>query len=128
MVEYLTQTPQLYFTLALVELQVYKFDQNENSIIVIPQIVTRTTEIERAIVRIEGNFPVDIKVNIETDLGTEITKGKYKRRTIQELEYLEQLEKNTNKEIVEIAKQIIKDSDDLGLQVEWLTASFTIRL
>ena len=128
MVEYLTQTPQLYFTLALIELQVYKLNQNENSLIVIPQIVTRTTEIERAVVRIEGNYPVDTKVNIETVQGTEITKGNYKRLTIQEQEYFEQLEKNTNKEIVEVAKKIIKDCEDLELQVEWLAASFTIRL
>lgn len=128
MVEYLTQTPQLYFTLALIELQVYKLNQNENSLIVIPQIVTRTTEIERAVVRIEGNYPVDMKVNIETVQGTEITKGKYKRLTIQEQEYFEQLEKNTKKEIVEVAKKIIKDCEDLELQVEWLAASFTIRL
>src|SRR4030095_4230167 len=71
MVEYLSRTPQLFFTLALVELQVYKLNQNDNSLIIIPQVVTRTKEITRAVIRIEGDHAADVKVNIETDLGTE---------------------------------------------------------
>ncbi|MDW8273809.1 MAG: hypothetical protein RMJ53_06240 [Chitinophagales bacterium] len=104
MVEYLTQTPQLYFTLALVELQVYKLNQADNSLIVIPQLVTRTREITRAIVKIEGSYPADLKVNIETDLGTEATKQQnqsYKRLTITAEDFFEQLTKNTNKETVD---------------------------
>ncbi len=128
MVEYLTQTPQLYFTLALVELQVYKLNQNDNSLIIIPQLVTRTREITRAIVRIEGNYSTDVKVNIETDLGTETTKQGYKRMTITAEDFFEQLEQNTDKDTVAFANQIIKDSDDLGLYIEWNAASFSIKL
>ncbi len=128
MVEYLTQTPQLYFTLALVELQVYKLDQNDNSLIIIPQLVTRTREVTRAIVRIEGTYSADVKVNIETDLGTETTKHGNKRMTITAEDFFEQLEQNTNKETVVFANQIIKDSDELGLYIEWNSGSFSIKL
>ncbi len=131
MVEYLTQTPQLYFTLALVELQVFKLDATDNSMIVIPQLVTRTREITRAIVRIEGNTSADFKVNIETDLGTESAKQQtqgYKRLTITAQDFFEQLQQNTNKETVEVANQIITDSEDLGLYIEWNTGSFGIKL
>lgn len=128
MVEYLTQTPQLYFTLALVELQIYKLNQNDNSLIIIPQLVTRTREITRAIVRIEGNYSTDVKVNIETDLGTETAKQGYKRMTITAEDYFEQLEQNTNKDTVAFVNQIIKDSVDLGLYIEWNAASFSIKL
>lgn len=131
MVEYLTQTPQLYFTLALVELQVFKLTQTDNSLIVIPQLVTRTREITRAIVKIEGNYAADLKVNIETDLGTETTKEQtqaHKRLTITAQDFFEQLEQNTDKEIVDFTKQIIKDSEDLGLYIEWNSGSFGIKL
>jgi hypothetical protein len=131
MVEYLTQTPQLYFTLALVELQVFKLDATDNSMIVIPQLVTRTREITRAIVRIEGNTSADFKVNIETDLGTESAKQQtqgYKRLTITAQDFFEQLQQNTNKETVDFANQIIKDSEELGLYIEWNTGSFGIKL
>lgn len=131
MIEYLTQTPQLYFTLAMVELQVYKLNKESNSLIVIPQLVTRTREITRAIVRIEGNYSADMKVNIETDLGTEVSNPKspgYKRLTITEEDYFEQLEQNTNKGIVNFAKQILRDSENLGLYIEWNSGSFSIKL
>ena len=131
MVEYLTQSPQLYFTLALIELQVYKLNEADNSLIVIPQLVTRTREITRAIVRIEGNTPADFKVNIETDLGTETTKQQtqgLKRLTITAQDYFDTLEQNTNKDIVDFAKQIIKDSEELGLFVEWNSGSFGLKL
>ena len=128
MVEYLTQTPQLYFTLALVELQVYKLNQNDNSLIIIPQLVTRTREITRAIVRIEGNYSADVKVNIETDLGTEAIKRGYKRITVTAEDFFERLEQKTNKETVEFTKQIINDSEELGLDIEWNSGSFSIKL
>jgi hypothetical protein len=131
MVEYLTQTPQLYFTLALVELKVYNLNKEEQSKIILPQIIMRTKEITRAIVRIEGNYSSDLKINIETDLGTETSKSQSdnsKKFTISEQEYFEQLEKNTSKAIADFASQIIKDSEDLGLYIEWNSGSFGIKL
>ncbi|MCX7735701.1 MAG: hypothetical protein N2319_03210 [Candidatus Kapabacteria bacterium] len=131
MVEYLTQTPQLYFTLALVELLVYKLNQDDSSLIVIPQLVTRTREITRAIVKIEGSYTADLKVSIKTDLGTESTKQQnqsYKRLTITAEDFFEQLAYNTNKETVDFAQQVIKDSEELGLYIEWNSGSFSIKL
>jgi hypothetical protein len=128
MVEYLTRTPQLFFTLALVELQVYKLNQNDNSLIIVPQVVTRTKEIIRAVVKIEGNYSTDVKVSIETDLGTEAEKRPYKRTTITEEDFFEQLAQHTNKETTEFAHQITRDCEDLGLDVVWNSGSFSIKL
>ncbi|MBM3237056.1 hypothetical protein FJZ31_12260 [Candidatus Poribacteria bacterium] len=64
MVDFLNQTPQLHFTLALVELQVYKLDE---AFWVIPQVVTRTREITRAIVRIEAKEIESVSVGIDTE-------------------------------------------------------------
>ncbi len=130
MIEYLTQTPQLYFTLALVELQVYKMNSEDNSMIVIPQLVTRTREITRAIVRIEGNSSAEIKVNIETDLGTETNTSQqvYRKLTITAQDFFDQLEQNTNKESVDFVQQILKNFEELGLVVEWNTGSVGVKL
>lgn len=114
MVEFLSQTPQLHFTLALVELQVFKLNQQDNSLIVIPQIVTRTKEIIRAIVKNESNYPVII------DIPEEPLQG--------EGTFFELLIQNTNKETAEFARQIIKDCADLGLLKVWNQASITLRL
>lgn len=131
MVEYLSQNPQLYFTLALIELQIYNLNKLDGSKIIIPQLVTRTKEITRAIVKIEGSSSADLKINVETDLATELINGQSQnnsRLTITAQDYFEQLEKYTNKEIVQFANQIIKDCENLGLIVEWNTGSFGVRL
>jgi len=128
MVEYLAQTPQLYFTLALVELQVYNLNQGDSSLIVIPQLVTRTREITRAVVRIEGNYSGDLKVMIEPDLVGDNEKQGYKRSPITKEIFSEELEQKTDKETVEFARQIEEDCEALGLDIEWMAASFTARL
>jgi hypothetical protein len=131
MVEYLSQSPQLYFTLALVELQVFDVDQINNSLLIIPQLVTRTKEITRAIVKVETSQMTDLKITIETDLGTETGKEQLqtlKRLTITAEDFFEQLQLNCGSEIVEFAKTIIKDSEAMGLYIEWNTGSFSVRL
>lgn len=131
MVEYLTQYPQLYFTLALIELQIFAFNKTDNSKIIIPQLITRTREITRAIVRIEGTQAADLKINIETDLGTEINKQQAQsnsRLTITAQDFFEQLEKNTDTATIELANQTIKDCEELGLVIEWNVSSFSVKL
>ena len=131
MIEYLSQSPQLHFTLALIELQVFKLSEENNSLLVIPQLVTRTKEITRAIVRIEGSYSADLKVNIETDLGTETENKKINpqtRLTITAEDYFEQLHQKTTSELVEFAKQIIKDSQECGYFIEWNSGSFGVKL
>ena len=99
--------------------------------IIIPQLITRTREITRAIVRVEGTQTADLKINIETDLGRAATNpqnGTYSRLTITAQDYFEQLEQHTNKETVEFVNQLINDCEALGLVIEWNSGSFTFRL
>lgn len=131
MVDYLNQTPQLFFTLSLIELQVFIFDKEKNSFIVIPQIVVRTKEITRAIVRIEGNYIENFKVNIEADLVSETNlneRFKNKRTTLTEEDFFKQLERNANKEIADFAKIILDDSISKGYFIDWKQGSFVVKL
>lgn len=129
MVEYLSKSPQLYFTLALVELQVYHLNKDENSLIVIPQIITRTKEITRAIVKITGASSSDVSVDIETDLGTEAVKPNSngsRRLTITTEDFFEQLARNNN-DYIDFAQQIIKDCEKRGYHIDWNTSSFGVK-
>ena len=131
MVEYLSQSPQYHFTLALIELQVFRFGDETNQLIVIPQVVTRTKEITRAIVKIEGSYPSDLTVNVETDLETDSDQQKNKtqaRLTITAEDFFEQLAQKTDKETVWFAKQIIEDTRALGYHIDWNTGSFGVKL
>jgi len=120
MVDYLNKNPSMLFTLALVELQVFKFSQGD--FIVIPQVVTRTQEITRAVVKIEG---VNVeKVQIELDTGEETKKPK--RRKIDEDEFFEQLKKE--KVNVDFVKSVFEDMENLGCKIQWRSQSAMVRL
>jgi hypothetical protein len=127
MVDYLSSTPQIQFTLGLVELQVYKNPNAENDLIVIPNLITRTKEITRAIIKIENSNPNNV-VTVETDFKEEKTKSQSFRTTITEDDFFEQLKQNTDSENVEFAKQILKTSKEKGFYIDWNQGSFVTKL
>jgi len=130
MVAYLSDSPQLYFTLALVELQVYNVDAANNSLLVVPQLITRTREITRAVVRVEGIQPDNVKISIETDLGIpNDSKNQFGRKlNITADDFFEELTKNCGLLTADFARQVINDSEAMGLFIEWNTGSFSVRL
>jgi hypothetical protein len=123
----LQSTAQLQFTLGLVELQVFKNPNNESDLIVIPNLITRTREITRAIIKIENNSTNNL-VSIETDFKEEKQKTNYVRSTITEDDFFEQLLQNTDRESVEIAKHILQVSKDNGFYIEWTTGGFVAKI
>ena len=122
MADFLNQTPQLYFTLALVEFQVYELGEDKDkSLLVIPQIVARTKEITRAIVRVEGKAE-----GIIVDIPPEPEKPM--RTTISEEDFFDVLSQNVKPELVNFARQIIEDVENLGCRVEWKQASYVVKI
>jgi hypothetical protein len=131
MVEYLSQTPQLFFTLALIELQVFKFPKEIDSFLVIPQVVTRTQEITRAIFRVEGSQSQNLKINIDTDLGNEeVKQGRisHKRFTITADDFFEQLGQNTDNYTVDFVKKMMRDCEEKGYYIHWGQGSVVVKL
>lgn len=122
MTDYLSQTPQLHFTLALVELKVFEMEDGR---LVLPQLVMRTLEITRAIIRIEGGDVKNVSVGVDIDPESPISRKR--RFTLSEEEYFTELSKNTSKEGLEFARQLIDDMQDLGCEVIWRQSSFVIR-
>lgn len=130
MVEYLSRSPQLYFTLALIELQVFQVGDDPRRRLVIPQLVTRTREITRAIVRVEGVQPEQVALKIETDLDAEPPRSPASgsRRLLTAEEFFEQLQKNKGPEAVTFAQRLIRDCEALGLETVWNSGSFSLKL
>ena len=125
MVDYLSNSAQLLFTLGLVELQVYKATTDE-SYIVVPNLITRTKEITRAVIKIENSTNSIVKV--ESDFSEPNKSNNYKRTTITEVDFFEQLEVNTNFEIANFAKKILEQAIKSGYHINWNTASFTVKI
>lgn len=124
MAEYLSQTPQLYFTLALVELQIYSLGDNDNWLVV-PQIVARTREVTRAIVRIEGQNASQISVDVNEPQPQKATS---KRSVLTEEDFLNTLQDNTNKKTVAFAQRILQDAEKRGYFIDWKQASFVVKM
>lgn len=127
MVDYLQTNAQLQFTLGIVELQVYKNPTNESDLIVIPNLITRTREITRAIIKIE-NSNIDNIITVETDFKEEKQKSNSLRTTITEEDFFDQLQQNTDRESVEIAKHILQVSKEKGFYIEWRTGGFVAKI
>lgn len=72
MASYLQETPSIQFTLALVEVGCYRIAVDTKSLLLlVPRIVARTAEIERAIVRIEMSEEASHKVVASTAIPEE---------------------------------------------------------
>ncbi|OJX37092.1 MAG: hypothetical protein BGO87_15115 [Flavobacteriia bacterium 40-80] len=124
MVDFLSGSPQLQFTLGLIELQVYKDPNSMEDLIVIPNLITRTREITRAVIKIES-LPNSVVI-VETDFTESKTKG-FVRSTITEDDFFEQLAQNTDSETVSFTKKILEDSIKKGYFIDWNQGSFVAK-
>lgn len=128
MAEFLQKTPQLHFTLALVELQLYEFGaQGTKPYLVLPQIVARTAEVTRAVVRVEGKDIDSVKVQVDTEITTPPEPPK--KFTITEEAFFNTLSQNVDpKDLVDFTRQFIKDMQGFGCVIQWRQASFIVTL
>ena len=126
MIDFLSYTPQIQFTLGLIELQFYKNPKNADELIAIPNLITRTREITRAIVKIENSTTGS--VIIETDFIEEKVKPIAVRTTITEDDFFEQLQQNTDFESAEFAKHILTTVKEKGYFVEWRQGAFVTKI
>ena len=128
MAEYLQGTPQLRFSLALVELQVYRLAE-EGDLLVTPVIVSRTREISRAIVRVTGDATAKVDVSLDlTDVNSSV--GSPPRRVMTYQTFFQELEaKGVSAEGIRVAQRFHDDFDqDERFQIDWKSASFTIKM
>lgn len=125
MADYLQQTPQLHFTLGLVELQIYELPGGaRKSLLVIPQVVARTREITRAVVKVEAKSIESIQVEIEPESHGDGGGAS----TLTEDDYFTALEKKVSRDDCEYAKQLKKDMEEYGCITVWKRASFVVAL
>lgn len=123
MVNYLSNSAQLLFTLGLIELQVYEIDKD---LLIVPNLISRTREITRAVIRIENK--TDSVVKIETHFEEENDNLKKSRTTLTEDDFFELLKQNTNEKSVVIAKEILDKFLNNSYIVDWKQASYVIKL
>ena len=121
--------PDMMFRLALVELRVYSVD--DHRYLVMPSTMAKTTEIQRATVRLlfDPKHKPDVRVEapIPDSTGRPASGG---RVSLDATQFLTQLEKHKYGGIgaVRVAEELLRLLDNQEtLTVEWKTASFSIR-
>lgn len=123
LVAFLQQAPQFHFTLALVELLLYQPPEPAGALLMVPQVVARTREITRAVVRVEGT-QID-SVRVEVDIEPDSPRP---RVTLTQKDFLSLLAQRASAEAVQFARELIEDASRLGLLVEWGQSSFMLKL
>lgn len=126
MADYLQQTPQLHFTLALVELLVYRLEPLEESLLVAPQVLARTREITRAVVRVEGSRIESVHVDIDTT--TDMARARSRGLPLAEEDFFDLLSQNVSGDQLNLVERLKSDAEGLGAKVEFGEASLIVKL
>ena len=92
--EYLQAHAHLNFTFALVEQALFCSDEDPDTILIQPRVLAKTVEIERAVVRIEGNSIECVAPAIEEAKAVTTRSANSRRKTITEQYFFEELEQS----------------------------------
>ena len=123
--EYLQKNPSLHYSLALVELNLYRLNKDQDyPLYVQPRTLAKTIELVRAIVDIKAPPELDISVKIPTE--EEVKKGKSRRRLTEEI-FFEELAANKSKEFADQVYELMMELKDMGLVSIWRSSSVSMR-
>lgn len=118
--DYLEQHAGFHFTLALVELCVHSLP--DGGYLVTPQIMARTLNIERAIVRIENGKAVVLPVERQQNATSHATQA----HSISEAQLFEALERH-DPSVPRRLRAFAERLDDLGVKLEMASKSLVVR-
>jgi hypothetical protein len=124
LVEFFQKFTNIQFTLGLIELKVYQLNATQR--LVIPDILFKTKEIQRAIVNVHESLRG--KVDVIVDNSLEIKSQTKKSETLTPEEYFQLLKENAGEEAVTFAKEVQNDFVNREYLIGWTTKAFTIRV
>jgi hypothetical protein len=119
----LHEHPQKLFTFGLVEMQVFRANAASGSHLIVPQIVANTTEIVRAVVRVEttGNASVSVEIDEPEPEGRQFTS----RRTLSRDEFFSAI---SDPETRELFSDLLSQCEELGAEPGWRSSSVSVQL
>ena len=106
---YLELTPNLHFSLMFLELQLFNMPTRNGDILIVPQLVARTKEVERAVVSIRDEVAALVSVEGPARYAAETRVSQRARLQVQDL--LEQLEDRDDLAFVET---LLADLEAMG--------------
>lgn len=123
MVASLHRHPQKLFTFGLVELQVFTDKNLPGKHLIVPQIVANSTEIVRAVVRVQTTGQASVSVEIEEREPERATGSS--RHTLSEDEFFTKID---DAETRAVFRQLLDLGAGLGTVPSWGSSSVSVRL
>ena len=115
--------PNLLFTFGLVELQVFADPRESSQRLIVPQVVAHSTEIVRAVVRVETTGPADIIVEIPEEEAD--SERQRRRRKLSEDEFYELV---PTRDMADTIRSILDRAQDMGCILQPRKQGISVRL
>lgn len=125
--EYVQRVPHLHFSLHLIALSLYQLHSDKDwPLLVYPETVARTTEIERAVVTVQtpdGNPPPVVHVD-----APEPSPSSTRGPSLTPEAFYEKVAASTSLEMSHHVRELITELEDRGVTSEWRGKSVSMRL
>lgn len=121
MTDFLNETPNMQYTLALLEIEVYQFQPKER--LIVPNLLMRTVNIERGIIRIEGLSANQAQIEFVSAEKEQEQTNKTSRTTNPVLsteDFLEQLVMANPDQAIDSVRALLDDLADLGFILQFI--------
>ena len=113
----ISSTPQLGYHLALVEVGLYRPESDdEDTLVLIPEVVTRTNEVTRAVVEVRV-IGAEAEVRASTPA---VSPAEPTRKPITASVFFEKLRAAAGSDAEEFSRELISGAQDRGLRIQWM--------
>ena len=109
MADFLQQSPTLQYTLGLVELACYRDPARPGDVLYVPQVVTRSQEVVRAVVQIKLRGLDDEQVAVTADVPIDTSPHPPRPDPLSEHEFYQQLTSSTSEALADQLRVFVKD-------------------
>jgi len=117
--DFLQQTPNLGYTLGLIEIGMYQMPGgNDGGWLLQPRTLCKTVNIERAVVEIRNHADPNLQIAVTLPTPTESAK-KLSRSSMTEDAFFDSLKANASPESVAVAREVLDKASDYGLDIVW---------
>ena len=119
----LHRQPQLLFTFAMVEVQIYDLPGAGAGRLVIPQLIANTVEVVRAVVKVHAPDGPRVTVELE-EVDAPVDRPGGGRRTLSEDEFFREVRDH---DTARTCRQLLALADDIGAAKGWRASSVSVQ-
>jgi len=120
----LHKQPQMLYTFGLVEIHIYENPALFEGRLLMPMLVAKTTEIVRAVVRVQTSGQAQVSVTLDDTAKDDAQEGT-RRRTLSEDIFFSEIEDEKTKQLF---RRLIAFAQDIGAELKWGSSSVSIQL